>query len=178
MQHRGSLFGLSPTARTHTRLFILGVLCCMGVPMGRQPGVIKITSTEAFKCSKTKEVSPVPGTLVCFLTPFQKWSHASPKGLGLLFHCPRASCQSPGPSDLVFKESMFCPQSLRGDPCGLWWLEVWWRQGPLQFPAGKARRQLLWNALCGALSREFIMRAQQSAGIAMVRRVVKLPFYR
>lgn len=60
----------------------------MGVPMGRQPGVIKVTSTEAFKCSKTEEVFPVPGTLVCFLTPFQKWSHASPKGLGLLFHFP------------------------------------------------------------------------------------------
>ena len=60
----------------------------MGVPMGRQPGVIKVTSTEAFECSKTEEVFPVPGTLVCFLTPFQKWSHASPKGLRLLFHFP------------------------------------------------------------------------------------------
>lgn len=50
--------------------------------------MIKITSTEAFKCSKTEEVFLVPGTLVCFLTPFQKWSHASPKGLRLLFHFP------------------------------------------------------------------------------------------
>lgn len=88
-QRPGSLFAMSPTAHTHTRLFILGVLCCMGVPMGRQPGVIKITSTEAFKCSKTDKIFPVPGTLVCFLTPFQKWSHASPKGLlRLLFHFP------------------------------------------------------------------------------------------
>lgn len=79
----------------------------MGVPMGTQPGVIKITSTGAFKCSKIYKVFPVLGTLVCFLTPFQSGHMQVLKDLGFSFTPPRASCQSPGPSDLVFKEPTY-----------------------------------------------------------------------